>query len=189
MNFILKYSLAVLFMAMVVGCGHEKKLAQGESQVAAEKTQPTWVSQRPMDPSSYIGIGSCSKKTEPIDYQNVAKKNALNDLTTEISVKVQGSTFLNSLESNKNFSEEFISTISTTTDEKIENFEVAGIWEDKNQYWIYYRLSKDEYQRQKAEKKNAAMSSSADLFKRGLEAEKNNQLNFLSYTVFIFNMK
>jgi len=59
---------------------------------------------------------------------------------------VQGQTFLNSLEVNDSFSEEFISNVSTSTDEKIQDYEVAGSWEDKNEYWIYYRLDKARYQ-------------------------------------------
>jgi hypothetical protein len=169
------YIVCILFLAIAMGCGTQKNVT-GEKPVKQDASKPNWVLQRPADQSYYIGIGSASKKTQPLDYQAIAKKTALSDLTTEIKVKVQGSTFLNSLESNNNFSEEFISTISTTTDEQLENFEVAGIWEDKNEFWIFYRLSKAEYMRQKMEKKNAAMSSAMDHYKRGLEAEKQNNL-------------
>lgn len=133
--------------------------------------KPTWVDSRPTNSAYYIGVGSSNKKSQPLDYQNIAKKNALNDLATEISVRVQGSTFLNTLEVNKNFSEEFISTISTTSDEKIEDFEVAGLWENENEYWIYYRLNKAQYQAKKREKKNQALAVSNDYYQKGKDAE------------------
>jgi hypothetical protein len=157
--------LLLLAMSAALGCG-DKNTVQ-----TPQEPQPEWVGQRPRNPSYYIGIGSASKLSQPLDYQAIAKKNALNDLATEIRVRVQGETFLNALEVNKNFSEEFISTIATTTDESIENYEIAGQWEDKNEFWVYYRLNKSEYARLKAEKKNQALSSANDFYQKGLEAE------------------
>ncbi len=153
------------------GCTAGKTIPKGEKDVSAPAAAPEWVGARPHNGAYYIGIGTCSKITQPLDYQTIAKKNALNDLASEISVRVQGETFLNSLEVNKNFSEEFISTISTTTDEKIENFEVAGSWENEKEYWTYYRLSKAEYQRQKQEKKNKALNAAYDYYSKGATAE------------------
>src|SRR5690606_16411007 len=149
-----KMGLVFIFAALIftIGCKGKKEISKEDKVVSAPVAAPKWVNARPHNSAYYIGIGSSSKTAQPFDYQNVAKKNALNDLASEISVRVQGQTFLNSLEVNKNFSEEFISTISTTTDEKIENFEVAGIWENDKEYWTFYRLSKSEFQRQKSEK-------------------------------------
>lgn len=161
--------LSTMFLA--IGCGGEKNIVGGKTPVVYEPA-PQWVGQRPMNTANYIGIGSCSKVSQPLDYATVAKKNALNDLATEISVRVQGNTFLNSLEVNKNFSEEFISTITTSTNEEIKDFEVAGIWENDREYWIYYRLNKAEYQRQKMEKKQLALNAANDFYQKGLDAEK-----------------
>jgi hypothetical protein len=152
------------------GCGSGKGAVKGERDVEAPVAAPEWVGSRPHNPAYYIGIGTCSKQTQPLDYQTIAKKNALNDLASEISVRVQGETFLNSLEVNKNFSEEFISTISTTTDEKIEDFEIAGQWENGKEYWVYYRLNKAQYQAKKREKKNLAMNAAYDYYQKGKTA-------------------
>jgi hypothetical protein len=170
---ILKMSaLVVSLVAMSFSGCKSGKSATGEKVVTAPTAAPEWVGTRPHNGAYYIGIGTCSKISQPLDYQTIAKKNALNDLASEISVRVQGETFLNSLEVNKNFSEEFISTISTTTDEKIENFEVAGSWENDKEYWTYYRLSKSEYQRQKQEKKNKALSAAYDYYIKATTAEE-----------------
>jgi hypothetical protein len=157
-------------MLCIAGCGGTKETT------ATAVPRPEWAEQRPMNNSYYIGIGSASKTTQPLDYQAIAKKNAMSDLTSEINVRVKGSTFLNTLEVNKTFSEEFISNITTTSDEKLENFEVAGVWENKTEFWVYYRLSKSEFQRQKAEKKNNAMRTANDHYVRGKNAEDRNEL-------------
>lgn len=172
MNIRIKHiSLFFLFALGVVfsSCG-DKQAGKTDSKVEVAP-KPQWVDQRPFNNAYYIGVGSCSKTAQPMDYQNIAKKNALNDLASEISVKVQGSTFLNTLEVNKAFSEEFISNISTTTNEQIEDFEVAGVWENATEYWVYYRLNKAQFQAAKQQKKNQAMSAANDYYVKGLEAE------------------
>lgn len=164
------WSLILACALWLMACGGNKETT------ATAVPRPEWVDQRPMNNAYYIGIGSASKTTQPLDYQAIAKKNAMSDLTSEINVRVQGSTFLSTLEVNKSFSEEFISSITTTSDEKIENFEVAGVWENKTEFWIFYRLSKSEYLRQKAEKKNNALRTANDHFVRGRNAEETNDL-------------
>jgi len=181
----------LLAVFVIASCKDKKNITQGEKAIIPASPAPDWVNARPHNGAFYIGVGSSSKTSQPLDYQNVAKKNALNDLASEISVRVQGQTFLNSLEVNKNFSEEFISTISTTTDEKIENFEVVGIWENDKEYWTYYRLSKSEYLRQKSEKKNKALSAANDFYLKGRAAESvaNIPVAFDMYMRGLFAMK
>jgi hypothetical protein len=173
------------------GCGSGKSTAKGEKEIIAPAAAPEWVGSRPHNQSYYIGIGTCSKQTQPLDYQTIAKKNALNDLVSEISVRVQGATFLNSLEVNKSFSEEFISTISTTTDEKIEDYEVAGQWENGSEYWIYYRLNRAQYQAKKREQKNLVMNVAHDYYIKGETAagEGNIPAAFDLYMRGLFAMK
>lgn len=164
------------YLIIAIGLLSFSSCDSGKSTTSSNPTtieqKPTWVDQRPVNGAYYIGIGSASKIAQPLDFQNIAKKNALNDLASEISVRVQGSTFLNTLEVNKAFSEEFTSTINTSTDERIEDFEVAGIWEDKSTYYIYYRLNKATYQQQKQMKKNQAMSAANDFLQKGKDAEE-----------------
>jgi LPP20 lipoprotein len=165
-------ALVTTFLMSFSGCGASKGAVKGEKEVTVPTAAPEWVGSRPHNSGYYIGIGTSSKTAQPLDYQAIAKKNALNDLASEISVRVQGETFLNSLEVNKNFSEEFISTISTTTDEKIEDYEIAGQWESDKEYWVYYRLNKAQFQQQKREKKNHALNAANDYYLKGKSAEE-----------------
>jgi hypothetical protein len=183
--------VALLIVFLFASCSGSKDTTSASQQSTIEVPAPEWVGNRPHSPSYYIGIGSCSKFSQPYDYQTIAKKNALNDLASEISVRVQGQTFLNSLEVNKSFSEEFISNVSTSTDAKIEDYEIAGSWENKNEFWVFYRLDKAKYQAWKMAKKSAALNLANDFYQKGLEAERNSNVTaaFDLYMRGIFALK
>lgn len=183
--------LFTLFLFFIAACGKKKDSVSAGSSGTVVTPPPDWVANRPHSPNFYIGVGSCSKFAQPYDYQTVAKKNALNDLASEISVRVQGQTFLNSLEVNDSFSEEFISNVSTTTDEKIEGYEVAGSWEDKNEYWVFYRLDKAAYQMRKQAKKSAALNMANDFFVKAqtAESESNVAVAYDLYMRALFTLK
>lgn len=166
-----KYGLLLLIL---VGCGTPKGTV--ESEIEPIPVKPSWVDNRPVSGAYYIGVGVASKLREPIDYQQVAKKNALNDLASEISVVIEGETFLNTLEVNKLFHEEFVSSIMSSTNERLEAYEVGGLWEDKETYWIYYRLSKAEHARIKREKKDQALNAAYDYFLKAQDASANRNM-------------
>lgn len=169
-----RYIAGLMVLALGLAACGTKDLAQTQPEV---KPKPRWVQERPMTPSDYVGIGIASKSVYPLDFQQVAKKNALNDLASEISVLVQGETFLNQLEVNRDFQESYMSQINTTTSEQIEGYEVAGIWENESEYWIYYRLNRAKHASIKAEKKRAALDSAKDYYLKGLEARSTGNLS------------
>ena len=100
-----------LALILAFGCGTQNQLTETQVEV---KNAPEWVNTRPLSGQYYVGVAAASKVREPLEYANVAKKNALNDLASEISVEIKGESLLNTLEVNRNFHEEFISTISTS---------------------------------------------------------------------------
>jgi hypothetical protein len=130
MKLFYKY-LLFLGIMLLNACGGKDSV---KTVVPPPQPKPEWVSARPVNSSYYIGIATCSKTAQPADYQAIAKKLALNDLATEISVKVEGQTFFNTMEVNKAFSESFSSNVTTSSSELLEDYEVAGIWEDKELY-------------------------------------------------------
>lgn len=168
----MKSFLKYLFFLGIIFLNSCREKDAVKSVVPAPQPKPEWVSTRPINSSYYIGIATCSKITQPTDYQAIAKKLALNDLATEISVKVEGQTFFNTMEVNKDFSESFSSNVTTSSSEFLEDFEVAGIWEDKETYAIYYKLNKVDYQSKKAQKKDNTLHSALDYLKKGREAKK-----------------
>mgnify|MGYP000001542798 FL=1 len=137
---------------------------------------PEWVSQRPISNQYYIGIASSNKKVNPVDYAAIAKKNALSDMASSVSVRVQGQSFLNTMEVNKVFSEDFSSNINTTTDISFEDYETVGSYENDQEYFIYLRISKSAYQEQQNRKKSEAIQQAYQLYERASESQKRNQM-------------
>ncbi len=148
-----------------MGCkGAQPVASPAESEVNTEGDRPAWVRSRPISDSYYIGVGRANRSlAEP---HESAKKNALNELASEISVTIEGNSLLHSFERKDQFDESFTSTIKTSTNEQIEGFELVDSWENATEYWAYYRLSKAEHARLKAERKVSAIGTARDLLVR-----------------------
>lgn len=161
-------------LLVLPACRSRQPVAPAEVPANTWPQAPAWVGARPVSSTDYIGIG-VAPKSRP-DYQEAAKKNALNDLASEISVTVEGSSLLYTLDRKYKFDEEFTSTITTTTKERLEGYELAGSYENANDYWVYYRLGKAEHARIKAERKQMAIGQATDLYGRALAALKAGDL-------------
>ncbi len=155
---------AFVLMSAFAACKSKQYVSPAEKPVAIGATAPAWVTSRPVSDADYIGIGISPKNRA--DYQETAKKNALNDLASEISVTVEGNSLLYTLDRKYKFEEEFTSTISTSTKERMEGYELVDSYDDGNTYWTYYRLNKAEYARIKAERKQKAIDQASDLYGR-----------------------
>jgi hypothetical protein len=172
-----KLGLHIISLLLFFTSCYTPEQVQKASAVAPKNVPPPeWVTQRPISNQYYIGISSCNKKLNPLDYAAIAKKNALNDMASSVSVRVQGQSFLNTMEVNKVFSEDFSSNINTTTDIEFEDYETVGSFENEQEYFIYLRISKAAYQDQQARKKNEALQQSYNLYERAQESLKRNQL-------------
>lgn len=158
-----------IFIALVglwlIGCkGSQPTAGPTEVPVNTEADRPQWVRSRPISDSYYIGVGRANKAL-PEPHES-AKKNALNELASEISVTIEGNSLLHSFERKNQFDESFTSTIKTSTNEHIEGFELVDSWENASEYWAYYRLSKAEHARLKAERKASSIATAKDLLLR-----------------------
>lgn len=107
--------------------------------------KPSWIQSRPLTESAYVGIGMASKLHQPEEYTAIAKKNALQDLASEISVSVNANSVLYQLEQDNRFQEQFQQSIRTETAMDLEGYRIVGQWENEAQYWVYYRLEKADY--------------------------------------------
>ncbi len=129
-----------------------------------QDTRPEWVRSRPVSGAYYIGIGLGMKARG--DAQEAARKNALDQLAQEISVRVEGNSLLFTADGRNRFDETFTSTIRTTSSEQLEGYELVDSYESPSEVWIYYRLSKSEHARLKAERKGRAIATALDLHGR-----------------------
>jgi hypothetical protein len=155
----------LLILGTALACKAPEQAVRPEPAPAAPP-RPAWVSVRPVTVDYYVGIGMAPKNRP--DHLEAAKKNALNDLASEISVNVEGNSLLYTLDRKGQFSESFTNSIRTTTNEQIEGFELADSWESTTEVWTYYQLSKSEHARLKAQRKTQAIGTATDLYRRAL---------------------
>lgn len=144
--------------------------------VQQPEQRPAWVMQRPIESGYYTGIGVVRKSGNGFDYLEQAKKNALNDLVSQIQVNVQANSIQSQLERNRVFSDEFRSFTRLSSNVAIEDFETVATWQNEQEYWVYYRLSVADYQMQKEKRMQQAIAQSMDALGRAAEAENEGNL-------------
>jgi uncharacterized protein YggU (UPF0235/DUF167 family) len=137
--------------------------------------KPAWLSGTLNEPRYYTGVGH-SFKDGTNNYVQTARKSALDDLVSQIKVTVSSTSILSTLEQNrKDFQERYEQIIQTTAADDIEEFELAGAYEDDRNYWVYYRLSKERYRQIKEEQKRKAVALATDFLNKARQAEQNQQ--------------
>lgn len=154
--------LILVAVLALIGC-KSRQQAQAPPP-PPQDARPEWVRSRPVSSAYYVGIGLGSKTRG--DAQEVARKNALDQLAQEISVRVEGNSLLFTADGRSRFDETFTSTIRTTSTEQLEGYELVDSWDSPTEYWVYYRLSKSEHARLKAERKAKAIATALDLHQR-----------------------
>lgn len=150
--------------------------------------KPDWVKKRPVSQIYYIGIAVAQKTGDSKDYMQMAKDEALNDLASQIQVNIAGEMLQNIVEKSGVVEDEFIKQIRVSTLAELEGFELVDTYEDKNDYWAYYRLPKSLYAERKQAKISSAVNLSLDLF---IKAHENigagNIAQALQYYLQAFN--
>ena len=139
------------------------------------KKAPNWVTNRPIDNEFYIGIGHASKVKGSNDHIERATSEALKNLSSEITVNISGEVVSSMIEKSGMLEEELKSKIRSTTEAELEGYELVEQWQDKKEYWIYYRLSRIKYQLAREEKINKAVSLALDLFTQAKKCEQNRE--------------
>ena len=136
--------------------------------------KPDWITNRPINNDYFYGIDMILKKDNP-DYLVKAKTAALNDLSSEIKVSLKSSLETQITQQNNNFDKKYNKNTVMSTEALFEGFELVDTWEDKKEYWVYYKLSKKIYDLNRYRKVRNAISSGEDLFRRanGLEMDGN----------------
>ncbi len=155
-------------MVLLSNCGSQKKVVeQANTQMGVK---PKWVTNKPTDAAYYIGIAVASKSANPTSYSAVAQRNALNELASSIEVKVKSNSMLFTFEEDDAHRDEFKEFIQVKTSQKIAHYEEVASWENAYEYWVYYRLSKEQYVKDKQEEINKATNMSVNLLKQGEDA-------------------
>lgn len=103
----------------------------------------------------------------------MAKKNALQDLVSDIRVVISSTSILSQIDKNYQFKEEYESNIKTTAADEIRDFERVDAFEDETNFWVYYRLSKAAYADQKKKNLENVRGMAVQFYEKALESEKN----------------
>ncbi len=169
----MKKFCAILVFVVLAACSSKKAVVQ---QPVAEVKVPNWVSSRPNNGFKYVGIG-VADKLKGGSYQIEAKKNALYDLASEIKVDISTNSVLYTVQNNNNFNENFNSLIKLSNSDNIEGYSLVDSYENDKQYWVYYQLDKQEYQNQKAMKKQQIITKASNLITASFYDEKNKDFS------------
>ncbi len=153
-----KLLLIFLPVAFIFGCSSTKKMSYEELMEGA----PAWVKQTPTDPASYHGVGFAAKAGND-NYRESARQNALAELANSISVTISASSVLNQFEYDNTYSDYYRDNIRLSTQKLLEGYELVDTWENPEQYWVYFRLSKAGYKQLQNERiRKARAASEAD---------------------------
>lgn len=161
-----KYFLLLFFFLTTLfwSCGTKKKL---------EDNSPVWSKSRPKSDYYYIGIAKIEKKLYPSDYSEMAKRIALADLSSEISIKIESNSILSSYETNLNFTSDFQQYVETQTKKDLSGFEMVEDYETKKMYQVYYRLSKTKWAEIQMERKKLASKKAYNWYLQAQKASEN----------------
>ena len=152
-------STALLLLFILAGCSSGKKSARTD----ALKNAPEWVKQTPNNPAFYHGVGMVFKAGQQ-DYRERARQVALSEIAGSISVTISSSSVLNQFEFDRTYSEYFRDNIRTSTQQQLEGFELVENWENDQQYWVYYRLSRSKWAQIRQERIDKALGLSKSKF-------------------------
>ena len=135
MQKIFYYSLLLLLFS----CGSTKQTNE------IEDTTPNWIKNYPVSEDYYTGIGIVSKSKNPENYIQIAQQNALQNLASQIKVKIATESVFVQMEREYGFEEEFKSDIKIKAEEHLEGYQLKGTHQAGDKYWVYYSLSKKKY--------------------------------------------
>lgn len=149
---------SLLIVGVITGCGSSQPVSSVPEQPT--ENRPEWVTSRPINANYYIGIAVSSKTANPSAYAIEAQQNALNSMASEIEVQVKSNSMLFTFSQNTGHTEEFKEFIQVKANKKIANYEQVAVWENASEYWVYYRLSKAQYQKDRQAEINKSIGLS-----------------------------
>ena len=108
---------------------------------------PSWVTKRPVDQGSYIGIGEVDMKGKSTaKYQEEAKNRALAEISEQIYTTISTS-YEETLQEGSGISVEEVSAmLKSSSSEDIEGAEKIDSYADGKKFWVYWKLDKRKHE-------------------------------------------
>lgn len=139
--------IAGVLLMLFTACGRQVHPSSTESMTQL-LPKPSWVQQRPVEMGQYIGIGVARKNpNSPADHLEAARKQAFSDIAMQIKVRVDANSTQSQFEDRQSFSEEFRSFTRTMAQAELEECQLVDTWQNEQEYWVFYRLSQEDYRR------------------------------------------
>ena len=129
------------------------ELSPGERE-ATRTRAPEWTRTYPEAGGYYVGIGHSPDKGDPGEDRRRARLSALNELAQGISVHIEGEVADRRGERYGRYYEEMEINIRSSVDLTVQEAELVDSYHSKAEgYWVYYRLSKEQWEQQERERK------------------------------------
>jgi hypothetical protein len=162
--------IIICFTLFLSSCGGNKTSSYEDMM----KDAPEWVRRTPNVPGFYHGVGTTSKASST-DFRERAQQSALSELANSISVNISSSSVLNSFQNNSSYNEYYRTNSKVTSQEFLEGYELVDTWENKNQFWVYYRLSRFKYEQIKQDRIDRALNSSISKYEQAKNLSNSGQ--------------
>jgi hypothetical protein len=116
------------------------------SAVYGDEEPPEWVYNPPAGETDYfIGIGNSENR-------QAARELALMELSSSISTTIESELVVNTVDTGDTLTEELKIRIRERVKQKLRGHELYdSFYSPKSGYWVYYRLSKEEFRKQRGE--------------------------------------
>ena len=170
----MKPIIYVLFALLFFSCSETKNVKTSIPEQPSYKPIPSWLESRPFDGAYYTGIARVSKSMFPTNFAEEAKKKGLDDLSSEIEVKLESNSILYTFETKNSHKEDFVQSIKLSSKLELENYELVDVYDSDKEYAVYYRINKADYLRIKKEREEKAVAASKVWLSRATEANKLN---------------
>lgn len=135
---------------------------------------PDWILNTPKNSLYYWGIGACD--LSDANYEEVAKREALEEIIQQISVKVESSSFMNMREIDFVAYEDYQKKIQSSSHVYIEDLQIFDTYQDKKKYYVCYRLNKEEYKTKIKAKSQEIAKSAYDYLQKARNAESEGNI-------------
>lgn len=139
------------------------------STVSMYAQAPHWVTRRPVADGKYIGIGM-APISDP-DCRNIAATNAMLDIASQISVKIESSSFMQTLDVDGRSRELFEEKVKSKMAANLSGQELKDSYQSASHYYVYYELDRKKYEKYIQEQKKKGTALGLDYLSKGRAAE------------------
>ncbi len=131
--------------------------------------EPDWVKSHPVSADEYIGVGM-APLSDP-DYVKTATQHALADLATQIALKVEDNSFLQTVDVDGQSRQLFEDKIQTSLAAWLEGQQLKDSYRSERNYYVLYTLAKKTYRANVAERRQQVASTGYHYLLEGAQAE------------------